>query len=66
VAQKRATLELAQRNRWRFEELFKGRAVAASQRDQAVTEAEVAEASLRAAEAQVKSDEEAAAAAEAG
>jgi membrane fusion protein (multidrug efflux system) len=65
VAQKRASLELARTNRWRFEELFKSRAVSASQRDQAVTEAEVAEAALRSAEAQVKSDQEAVAAAEA-
>ncbi len=65
VTQKKATLDLARTNRWRFEELFKSRAVAASQRDQAVTEAEVAEAALRTAEAQVKSDQEAAAAAEA-
>jgi membrane fusion protein (multidrug efflux system) len=65
VARQRATLELARTNRWRLEELFKGSAVSASQRDQAVTEAEVAEASLRAAEAQVQSDREAVAAAEA-
>jgi membrane fusion protein (multidrug efflux system) len=65
VTRQRATLELARTNRWRFEELFKGGAVAASQRDQAVTEAEVAEAGVRSAEAQVKSDEEAVAAAEA-
>jgi membrane fusion protein (multidrug efflux system) len=66
VSQKQATLDLARKNRWRFEELFRGGAVSASQRDQAVTEAEVAEASLRSAEAQVKSDQEAVAAAEAG
>jgi len=65
VTRQRATLELARTNRWRFEELFKGRAVSASQRDQAVTEADVAEATLRAAEAQVQSDREAVAAAEA-
>jgi len=65
VTRQRATVELARTNRWRFEELFKGRAVSASQRDQAVTEAEVAEAALRSAEAQVKSDQEAVAAAEA-
>ena len=65
VSRQRATLDLARTNRWRFEELFKGRAVSASQRDQAVTEAEVAEAALRAAEAQVQSDREAVAAAEA-
>jgi len=66
VTRQRATLELARTNRWRLEELFKSRAISASQRDQAVTEAEVAEATLRAAEAQVKSDREAVAAAEAG
>jgi membrane fusion protein (multidrug efflux system) len=65
VARQRATLELARTNRRRFEELFNDRAVSASQRDQAVTEAEVAEATLRAAEAQVGSDREAVAAAEA-
>jgi membrane fusion protein, multidrug efflux system len=65
VTQRRATLELARTNRWRYEELFKTRAVAASQRDQAVTEFEVAEAALRSAEAQVKSDQESVAAAEA-
>jgi membrane fusion protein (multidrug efflux system) len=65
VTRQRATLDLARANRWRFEELFKGRVVSASQRDQAVTEAEVAEATLRSAEAQVKSDQEAVAAAEA-
>jgi membrane fusion protein (multidrug efflux system) len=65
VTRQRATLELARTNRWRYEELFKTKAVAASQRDQAVTEFEVAEAALRSAEAQVKSDQEAVAAAEA-
>jgi membrane fusion protein (multidrug efflux system) len=65
VTRQRATVDLARTNRWRLEELFKGRAVSASQRDQAVTEAEVAEATLRAAEAQVESDREAVAAAEA-
>jgi membrane fusion protein (multidrug efflux system) len=65
VTRQRATLDLARTNRWRFEELFKSGAVSTSQRDQAVTEAEVAEAALRSAEAQVKSDEEAVAAAEA-
>jgi membrane fusion protein (multidrug efflux system) len=65
VSQRQATLELARTNRWRYEELFKTRAVSASQRDQAVTEAEVAEATVRSAEAQVKSDQEAVAASEA-
>jgi len=65
VTRQQATLELARTNRRRFEELFDDRAVSASERDQAVTEAQVAEATLRAAEAQVKSDREAVAAAEA-
>jgi len=65
VSQRQATLELARTNRWRYDELLKGKAVAASQRDQAATEAEVAEAALRSAEAQVKSDQQAVAAAEA-
>jgi membrane fusion protein (multidrug efflux system) len=65
VSRQEATLELARTNRWRFEELFKGRVVSASQRDQAVTDAEVAEAALRSAEAQVKSDRDGVAAAEA-
>jgi len=65
VARQRAALELARTNLRRFEDLFKDRAVSASQRDQAVTEAEVAEASLRAAEAQVESDRQAIAASEA-
>jgi len=65
VTRQRSTLELARTNVQRFEELFKDRAVSASQRDQAVTDVEVAEATLRAAEAQVESDREAVAAAEA-
>jgi membrane fusion protein (multidrug efflux system) len=65
VARQRATLELARANRWRYEELFKKSVISASQRDQAVTEAEVAEATLRANEAQVKNDQEAVAVAEA-
>ncbi|MBU2498055.1 MAG: efflux RND transporter periplasmic adaptor subunit [Proteobacteria bacterium] len=65
ITRQRATLELARTNRERFEEAFKDRAVSASQRDQAVTEAEVAEATLRAAEAQVESDRKAVAVAEA-
>ena len=65
VTRQRATLELARTNLRRFEELFKDRAVPASQRDQAVTDAEVAKATLRVAEAQVESDREAVAAAEA-
>ncbi|MEW6672600.1 MAG: efflux RND transporter periplasmic adaptor subunit [Thermodesulfobacteriota bacterium] len=65
IARQKATLDLARTNRQRFEELVKDKAVSASQRDQAVTDADVAEASLRTAEAQVKSDREAVAAAEA-
>jgi membrane fusion protein (multidrug efflux system) len=65
VARQRATLELARTNRSRYEELFKKSVISALQRDQAVTEAEVAEATLRADEAQVKNDQEAVAVAEA-
>ena len=65
VTQQRATLELALANRRRFEDSFKDKAVSASQRDQAVTEAEVAEAALRAAKAQLESDREAVAVAKA-
>ena len=65
VTRQRATLELARINRRRFEDAFKDRAVSTSQRDQAVTNAEVAEATLRAAEAQVESDRAAVAVAEA-
>ena len=65
VARQRATLELARTNRWRYEELFKRNVVAALQRDQAVTDAEVAETTLQANEAQVKNDREAVAVAEA-
>ena len=65
VTRHRATLALARTNRERFEEVFKDSAVSASQRDQAVTEAEVAQASLETAEAQVESDRKGVAAAEA-
>jgi membrane fusion protein (multidrug efflux system) len=65
VAQQQATLDLARANRRRFEALVKKEAVSVSQRDQVVTEADVAEAALRTAEAQIKSDREAVAAAEA-
>jgi membrane fusion protein (multidrug efflux system) len=65
VTRQRATLELARTNVQRFEELFKDRAVSASQRDQAATDVEVAEATLRGAEAQVENDRQALAAAEA-
>ncbi|MBW2062816.1 MAG: efflux RND transporter periplasmic adaptor subunit [Deltaproteobacteria bacterium] len=65
VTRQRAILELARTNRRRFEDAFKVRAVSTSQRDQAVTNANVAEATLRAAEAQLESDREAVAVAEA-
>jgi len=65
VARQKATLEFARTNLQRMEELFKDRAVSASQLDQAATEVEVAEATLKANEAQVESDRQAIAAAEA-
>jgi membrane fusion protein (multidrug efflux system) len=65
VTRQKSTRELARTNRDRFEEAFKDKAVSASQRDQAVTETEVAEATIQAAEAQVESDRKAIAAAEA-
>jgi len=65
VTQQRATLDLALTNRRRFQDAFKDKAVSASQRDQAVTNANVAEATLRAAEAQLESDRAAVAVAEA-
>jgi membrane fusion protein (multidrug efflux system) len=65
IIRQQATLDLARTNRRRFEELAKEGAVSASERDQAVTEANVAEATLKAVEAQVKSDREAVAVAEA-
>ncbi len=61
----KATLKLAKTNRDRYEKLFKEKSVTAIIRDQSVTEAEVAEASLRAAEAQVESDRESVAVAQA-
>ena len=66
VTRQRATLDLVRTTRWRYEELFKKNVISAAQRDQAVTEAEVNEATLRSAEAQVRNDEEAIAVAEAG
>jgi membrane fusion protein (multidrug efflux system) len=65
VVRQRAILENARVNRKRFEDLLAEGAVAASQRDQAATDADVAEATLRSTQAQVESDEEAVAAAEA-
>ena len=66
VTGQRATLELTRTNRQRFEDLFKKKFVSASDRDQAATNAEVAEATLRAVEAHVENDRQAVAAAEAG
>ncbi len=65
VARQKATLDLARKNRERFEDAYQDRAVSAAQRDQAATEFQVAEAALAAAEAQVESDRKAIAAAEA-
>jgi len=65
VVRQRAVLENARTNRKRFEDLVAEGAVSASQRDQAVTEADVAEATLLSTEAQVESDREAVAVAEA-
>ena len=65
VTREQATLDFARTNRERFDDLSKEGAVSASQRDQAVTEADVAEATIRAAEAQVESNRAAVAAAEA-
>jgi len=65
VARQQATLDFTRTNRDRFEELSKEGAVSASQRDQAVTEADVAEATIKAAEAQVESNRAAVSAAEA-
>ena len=65
VTQQRATLALARTNRRRFEDAFKDKVVSTSQRDQAETDADVAEATLLAAEAQLESDRAAVAVAEA-
>lgn len=65
VDKQQATVAFARTNRKRFEDLFNEKAVSASDSEQAVTEANVADASLKAAEAQVQSDRDAVAAAEA-
>lgn len=65
IVHQQATLDLACTNRSRFEELVREGAISASKCDQAVTEANVAEATLKALEAQVKSDREAVAVVEA-
>jgi membrane fusion protein, multidrug efflux system len=64
VLRQRATLDNAKLTRKRYDDLFVDGAVAASQRDQAVTDMDVAEATLRSTEAQVESDREAVATAE--
>jgi membrane fusion protein (multidrug efflux system) len=65
VTRQQATAAFAQANRQRCEELFKDKAVSASDRDRAVSEAAAADAGLLGAEAQVESDHTAIAAAEA-
>lgn len=65
VARQQAAMDFARTNRERFEDLSKYGAVSASQRDQAVTDADVAEATIRAAVAQAESDRAAVASAEA-
>ncbi|MGC9326197.1 MAG: efflux RND transporter periplasmic adaptor subunit [Candidatus Hinthialibacter sp.] len=65
VNQQEATLKFAQKNRQRFEELIADGAVSLTERDQAVTEDEVARAALKSAEAQVIREREAIAEAEA-
>ena len=65
VTRQQAALDLARTNSKRLEAAFREKAVSASQRDQAVTEDQVAEATLQAVKAQVESDRQAVAAAEA-
>jgi membrane fusion protein, multidrug efflux system len=65
VLRQRAVVENARMNRKRFEDLLAEGAVATSQRDQAVTDADVADATLLTTQAQVGSDREAVAVAEA-
>jgi len=56
LTRQQATLDLAKINYQRMEELYKDKAVSASDYDQAVTNAQVAEAALLAAKAQIDSD----------
>jgi len=65
VARQKAALDLARTNRRRLENLLESKAVTTSARDQAVTNADMAEAALRAAEAQAESARHAVAVAEA-
>jgi len=65
VTRQQASLDLASTNSERLDAAFREKAVSATQRDQAVTEFQVAEATLQAIKAQVESDRQAVAAAEA-
>jgi len=65
VARQQATVTFARTNRKRFEDLLKEKAVSSSDCEQAVTAADVAEATLKATEADVQSAQGAVAAAEA-
>ena len=56
VARQKATLDLAKANNTRLEELVKDRAVSVSDYDQSTTETTVAQAALKAAEAQMESE----------
>jgi membrane fusion protein, multidrug efflux system len=64
VVRQQASVQLTRTNRWRYEELFKKNVISALQRDQAVADADMSEATLRTNEAQVKNDQEAVAVAE--
>lgn len=66
VTRQKATLDLARTNRQRLEDLLKDKAVSTSDRDQAATAFDVAEATLLVVESQVDGDRLAVAAAEAG
>ncbi len=65
VKRQEATVALARMNRQRLLNLFKKESIATKERDQAVTDADVAEATLTAVKAQVESDQAAVAVAEA-
>lgn len=65
IARQEAIVDLAKVNRDRLVDLFKDKAVSASERDQAVTDVQVADATLQVAKAQVQSDQAAVAAAQA-
>lgn len=61
----RATVDLAETNRGRYNDLFEQKAVSASDRDQAVTDYDIAAAARKVAEAQVERNRQAVAVAEA-